>query len=220
MSAREALGVLGLAAADPRQLRRAYLAAVKAVHPDKPGGDAERLRRVIEAYEVLLSDPAPTRAPKPRPASRSLQITPAEAVMGGPVSVPLEGGGQMEVRLPAGLRVGDLVVVSGITLNVSITAVDGAAIVGDHICLTVKVDKAILAGGGELEAPTPRGPLPLSVTPQDAARGLVRVAGGGLPERGRHPCGDLLIKLEAAPTPVFESRARVLLRRFTATWAA
>ena len=220
MSAREALGVLGLAAADPRQLRRAYLAAVKAAHPDKPGGDAERLRKVIEAYEVLQSQPAPVTQPKRRPASRHLEITPAEAVMGGMVSAPLEGGGNVSVRLPAGLRVGDLVAVSGATLTVSIAAVDGAAVVGDHLCVTLKVDRATLAGGGEIVAQTPRGPLRLDVSPQDAARGLVRVAGAGLPERSSHPCGDLLIKLEAAPTQMFESRARLLLRRFTAAWAA
>ncbi|HEX4180725.1 MAG TPA: molecular chaperone DnaJ [Caulobacteraceae bacterium] len=220
MSGREALAVLGLAAADPRQLRKAYLAAVKAVHPDKPGGDAERLRRVIEAYEVLLARPSPAACPPPRPASRQLEITPAEAMLGGAVSVPLQGGGAMSLQIPPGLRVGDLVAVSGGALTVSIIAADGLAIVGNHLCLTLKVEKSILSAGGDVQARTPRGPLNLNISPQDGARGLVHVAGGGLPERGHHPRGDLLVKLEALAAPVFESKARVLLRRFAASWAA
>ena len=233
MSAREALGVLGLAAADPRQLRRAYLAAVKAAHPDKPGGDAERLRRVIESYELLRDrrqpEPmpafaqaaSPTKTP-PRPASRRLEITPAEAVTGGVRSVPMRGAGDASVRLPAGLRVGDLVGVAGVVMTVAISS-DGAwAITGDHLCVRVQVDRGVLTGGGKIEVSTPTGPRQIHVSRQDAARGLVRVEGAGLPAQGRHVQGDLFIKLEpaAVAADAGETRTRTLLRRFTARWAA
>lgn len=226
MGVRDALGVLGLAArADAGQLRGAYLAAVKMAHPDKPGGDAERLRRVVEAYEFLkASGPAPSSqrpVPRPpRPATKPLEITPVEAVLGGLRQVTLEGVGETSVRLPPGLRVGDLVAVSGVAMTVSISAADGAAVVGDHLCLTVRVDQAVIVDGGSIEVSTPTGTLRVRVTRQEAARGLVRVADGGLPPRGRHGQGHLFIRLAAASSAPYETRSRYLLRRFVAAWAA
>jgi curved DNA-binding protein len=223
MSAREAQAVLGLAAAvDQQGVRRAYLSAVKAAHPDRPGGDAERLRQVIEAYDVLRLEAASAPAvPRPaRPASRPLEITPAEAMVGGVRTVTVEGVGEVSARLPAGLRVGDMIAVSGVAMTISIGAGEGAAVVGDHVCLTITVDRAIVSAGGAIEAETPAGVRQITISRQDAARGLVRVIGGGLPARGRHPQGDLLIKLTAPPAEAFETRTRTLLRRFTATWAA
>lgn len=74
--------VLGVApAADEVRLRRAYVALARRYHPDRAGGDAERMRAVNEAW-ATLSDPerraaydvaiglragAPTPQP-PRPA--------------------------------------------------------------------------------------------------------------------------------------------------------
>jgi curved DNA-binding protein len=225
MSVRDARTVLGLAEGDdPRRLRDAYLAAVKASHPDKPGGDAERLRCVVEAYALLKSAPAAPTNPLPtrpaKPTSRTLALTPDEAMLGGERSVPLERFGSVVVRLPPGLRVGDMVAVSGVAMTVAINAGEGAAIVGDHLCLTVRVDRAFLAVGGDLEVATPAGPLKLRVSRQDALRGIVRHPGGGLPARAGHAQGDLLVRLTAAASPSAESRAQVLLRRFVASWAA
>ncbi len=46
--------LLGVAASvDADALRRAYRLAVKQVHPDRIGGDGERLRAVIEAFRRL-----------------------------------------------------------------------------------------------------------------------------------------------------------------------
>jgi hypothetical protein len=50
----EAYRVLGLDAdADSEAVRRAYRERVKAVHPDREGGDEAEFKRVTEAYEVL-----------------------------------------------------------------------------------------------------------------------------------------------------------------------
>ena len=54
LSAAKARQLLNLAAdADAAGLAQAYRSAVKAAHPDRPGGDAERLRQVIEAHRLL-----------------------------------------------------------------------------------------------------------------------------------------------------------------------
>lgn len=234
---RDALGVLGLAEyAEPRRLRDAYLTAVKAAHPDKPGGDAERLRQVIEAYEMLRDrrapEPAPPcgptfgeaaarTAPAPKPSSRKLDITPLEAVFGGVRSVPMRGAGEVSVRLPPGLRNGDLIGVSGVVMTVAIASDDRATFIGDNLCIRVKVDQTLLEAGGDLEVPTPAGPIQVQVSRQDAARGLVRVDGGRLPAQGRHAQGHLFIKLERPVVAAAgETRTRVMLRRFAAAWAA
>jgi curved DNA-binding protein len=230
---RDALGVLGLAEhVEPRQLRDAYLTAVKAAHPDKPGGDAERLRRVIEAYEMLRDRRAPDPMPAfaeaasptastPKPSSRKLEITPLEAVFGGVRSVPMRGSGDVSVRLPPGLRAGDLIGVSGVVMTVAIASDDRASFVGDNLCIRVQVDRTLLVAGGNLEVSTPAGPMQVQVSRQDAARGLVRVDAARLPAQGRHAPGHLFIKLER---PVIaaegETRTRVMLRRFAAAWAA
>jgi curved DNA-binding protein CbpA len=50
----EAYRVLGLDAdADSEAVRRTYRERVKAVHPDREGGDEAEFKRVTEAYEVL-----------------------------------------------------------------------------------------------------------------------------------------------------------------------
>ena len=84
MTPAEARRVLGLApgADDSAALRRAYREAVRAHHPDRPGGDAERFRRSVVAFELLavtgdqtVTPAVSTRAPIPTPAD-----TPAEPV--------------------------------------------------------------------------------------------------------------------------------------------
>ncbi len=79
----QARAILGLAIdAPPSTWRAAFQRQVKAAHPDH-GGDAERLRLVVEAYRVLqLEEPAPRRVSgspvkpaRPTPQSRPRQAT-------------------------------------------------------------------------------------------------------------------------------------------------
>src|SRR4051812_4316245 len=80
--------------ADPAVLARAFRAAVKACHPDHAGGDAERLRQVIDAHRLLqqlgearqaAAAPPAQPAPKaPREAlAEHLDISVTEALFGG-----------------------------------------------------------------------------------------------------------------------------------------
>ena len=60
--------VLGVAPhADVTEIRRAYRALVKQVHPDVQGGDAQRFARVQEAYAQLLQDDGTEQPPAPGP---------------------------------------------------------------------------------------------------------------------------------------------------------
>jgi curved DNA-binding protein len=233
MTARDALEVLGLESSDDAgSLRSAYLAAVKTAHPDRPGGDADRLRQVIEAYESLrerrapepppgISKPAPNRSSHLQPSSRRVEITPMEAVFGGVHSVPMRGEGPVSVQLPPGLRAGDLIGVAGIAMTIAIESDEHSTFVGDNLCLRIQVDREFRALGGNLDVPTPAGSLRVHVSRQDAARGLVRVDGARLPSQGRHAQPHLFIKLERAVTVgEGETKTRAMLRRFTSAWAA
>ena len=203
-------------------LRRAYLTAVKASHPDRPGGDAARLRAVIAAYATLRGPPPQSQSEfaPPAPSVERLIITPAEAVAGGSTTVTLSGGRQVSSLVPAGLRHGDRVRVAGRVLTVSVRAEAGTSVLGDHLCLTLHVDRRILGHGGRITVTTPAGDQVVWVSRAAAAKGLVRVAGLGLPRRGVHPCGHLFIRLRPSAEDPAEPASRDLLRRFAATWAA
>ncbi len=52
---REALETLGLPPLVTREeIRKRYHKLVRDVHPDRPGGDAERMERINRAYETLM----------------------------------------------------------------------------------------------------------------------------------------------------------------------
>jgi curved DNA-binding protein len=219
ISASQARLILGVnAAAGDEALRRAFRAAVKAAHPDRPGGDGERLRRVIEAYRLLR--PLAAVRPEPRPRAQRLTITPEDVVLGGWRPVRLGDGRTVRLHLPAGLREGEKISVDGRIMAVSIAGDEAAAILGDHLCLTVQVEPVLLRQGGRLIVETPTGPRSLWLTVQDGVRGLVRVAGHGLPPRGRYARGHLFIRLKAARDTHAQTEAQDKLRRFNAAWAA
>ena len=88
MTPGEARRVLGLPAGDhdPDTVRRAYRAAVRRHHPDRPGGDAVRFRRSVLAFELLavpLEQAAPTvRPPRAAPVATDRSADPIDAATG------------------------------------------------------------------------------------------------------------------------------------------
>ncbi|MBV9510280.1 MAG: molecular chaperone DnaJ [Caulobacteraceae bacterium] len=219
--ARRALGVDG--DADDVAVRRAFRAAVKRHHPDRPGGDEARLRQVIEAYRALR--PAAAIAPERRPRTPALTITPADALLGGWRPARMPDGRLIQLHLPAGLREGERLSVDGRVLAVAIAGDAALAVLGDHLCVSVDVPPAFLRQGGRLSIDTPAGPCAFWVSGPDAARGLTRIQGQGLAARAGYRQGDLFVRLlaawEGAPEPQAPtSQAQDKLRRFAAEWAA
>jgi curved DNA-binding protein len=224
ISASEARLILGVdAAAGDEALRLAFRAAVKAAHPDRPGGDSERLRLVLEAYRLLSPGAAVRAQPRVRSQGQGpkrLVVTPEDVVLGGWRAVKISDGRAMRLHLPAGLREGERISIDGQVMAVSIAGDAVAAIVGDHLCLTVQVEPGMLRRGGRLVVETPTGPRSLWLTVQDGARGLVRVAGQGLPARGRYARGHLFIRLQAAREERPQTESQDMRARFNAAWAA
>ncbi len=233
MTASQARELLGLAAgADGKALVRAYRAAVKAAHPDRPGGDAERLRRVIEAHQLLSSlfearlNMLPARRAQPRPAPErlKLQISIAEAMAGAERRLEV-GGRALDVRIPAGMRPGESVRLANagaeganVYVQVVVAAGGGLCLRGHDVWQDCAVASEQLTPCARVEVETPRGARAFS-TPLAVRHGsLVRLKGEGLPARGRHPAGDLILRLMLKETA--GGGAAEKLRSFSARWAA
>ena len=223
LQAQDARRTLGVGTdIDADALRRAYLAAVKTSHPDLAGGDVARLRAVIDAYALLkpAAFTRPVAAPPPAPMPEALVLTPAQAVLGGSATVSLAGGRRVKAALPAGLRHGDRVRIDGRRLVVTVRPEAGTSVLGDHLCLTLEVDRALLSHGGRVTVQTPSGAQRVWISRAAAHQGFVRLAGLGLPARGVHRQGHLFVRLRAAESSPAERASRDLLRRFAAAWAA
>ncbi len=219
--ARRALGVAALAT--PGEVRRAFREAAKRAHPDRPGGGAEAFRKVVSAYQRLNGgDDALLPAPEPAPVASepaALAITPQVALDGGEVEHELEPGRRIRITLPPGLRSGDKVGVGEERLRVTISADPDLRVRGDDLWMTVKIPSRTLAAGGRIAIDTPLGRRIVWITRKVSQRGLLRIAGQGLPPRGRHKRGHLFLRLAPEVGPA-QSGARALLDRFAAAWAA
>ena len=241
MTAGQARELLGLSlGADAQALGRAYRAAVKSAHPDLGGDDPERLRHVIEAHRLLksLDQTRVMFPPAPRPPPQasgeqnlSVKITLREAMAGGRRRLKLKGGKALDLRLPKGLRPGDVLkltkaAVAGgdILVHIAVQTAAGVTIRGDDLWLEVSASPGQISPGTRFEVDTPRGRRSL-VAPEGALEGRpIRLKGQGLPARGTRAAGDLILKLRldsAAPeTTAKEPASKKLLRRFSARWAA
>ncbi|THD81742.1 MAG: J domain-containing protein [Phenylobacterium sp.] len=223
MTLSEARALLGVrSSATPTDLRRAFRDAAKAAHPDRDGGSPDRFRRVMTAYRRLEQASAEIVHRKPSmtpPADlRPLTITPLMAWNGGAVEHRTADGRTLRIRLPIGLRNGDMVRAGGEDMAVLVQAKDGMVVRGDDLWITVSVPPRVLEEGGRVPVVTPIGRRILWVSKKAGERRLVRAPGLGLPARGRRPQGCLFVRL-APKTGPLDSAARNLLRRFTAVWA-
>lgn len=228
MSVKRAREVLGLPPlASQAELRRAFRDAAKTAHPDRPGGDAERFREVVEAYHLLqhLKPTARTSQPpaavdRPAPAAgKALPVSPLLAMTGGTLEHELADGRRIRITLPAGLRTGDRLRAAQTDFEIVVRG-DGQIMVrGDDLWITVAVEPHMLAEGGRIALDTPIGRRVVWITRKAGARGLVRLVGQGLPARGRHRQGHLFLRLSPKAGKA-DTAAQTLLRRFTAAWAA
>jgi curved DNA-binding protein len=224
-AARELLGVGPLAG--PSEVRRAFREAAKQAHPDRPGGDEQRFRRVVAAYNALklgrrghriIQPPAPA-PPRPPSEPTILALDPLIALRGGAVEHVLADGRRIRVKLPPGLRQGDMVRAGRVQLTVVLRGAADIMVRGDDLWITVSVAPRLLEQGGRVALETPVGRRIVWLTRKAGERGLVRLVGQGLPARGRHAQGHLFLRLSPAEGRA-DSAARTLLRRFAAAWAA
>lgn len=203
---------------DANALRAAFNKAVKASHPDH-GGTEQSLTRTLEAYRVLEAwqTAADATFESADPASQRLEISLAVAMKGGRTVTRLADGRRISLTLPAGLRNGDKVSAAGEVLSIQTHARPDAFISGDDLCVTVRTTPLVLQEGGRLRVRTPTGSCLVWVPKQVGTNRIVRILGKGLPARGRHPQGSLIIKLVVGK-PAKETAAKSKLKRFATSW--
>lgn len=224
---KRARAILGVSPnASPAELRRAFREAAKIAHPDRPGGDAERFREVVEAYR-LLSEQAPAgrivqppaTVRKTDEAARILPITPLLAMNGGVVLHETAEGRSLKITLPAGLRSGDALRAGSDMFEIAIRGEGQMMVRGHDVWLTAPLHPHVLAQGGRVSIDTPLGRRVVWITRKAAERGLLRLVGQGLPARGEHPQGHLFLRLTAQARTI-DTATKALRRRFAAAWAA
>jgi preprotein translocase subunit SecG len=180
MDAYTALGAAPSASQDA--LRRAYRAAAKRWHPDRPGGDAARFAAAADAYEILR-DPARRAAydrehlgqPRLSPAALDLGRLAADARVLRTVLVTNDGAGEPELRLDGDRGTGWRVVSAA-----------GSTAPGAGVTLTLEVDAASAPGanvdeglGVSLGSNTARLAIRFSVAVPEPAPGAWRPAAAG-----------------------------------------
>jgi curved DNA-binding protein len=228
MTANDALGLLGLEGpGSPETVADAFQAALAKVR-----SDTSALNRVIEAYGLVQ------RLNKPRAEASAdgvvlaaecdvkdiLNISINEALNGVRRRIKLPDGTRGSANLPAGLRTGDVIRLKqpgnkDAFLKVRVGVEPHRSVEGNDLKLTIAVDRRVLDHGGRLKIETRDGPKTIWVRSTFAEGDVVRLKGRGLPERGDHPTGDLLIQPIAIEDPG-PSAGRVKLERFAAQWAA
>ena len=227
MDRKQARAVLGIGpAATASDLRQAFREAAKLAHPDREGGDADRFREVVEAYQLLSQAPPSDRIIQPpatvrnsAPSGRIVPITPLLALNGGTVLHQTADGRGLKITVPAGLRSGDGLRAGDDVFEIAIHA-DGEIMVRGHdLWVTAPLHPHVLARGGRVAVDTPVGRRVLWITRKAAERGLIRLEGHGLPARGPHPQGHLFLRL-TEQVRAADTAAGALRRRFAAAWAA
>jgi curved DNA-binding protein len=220
--------ILGLApGADDAAIRMAFRRKALEVHPDRPGGTVRAFQQALAAFQLL--SPASPKSEKsrstsatatPRPLSRTVLITPAQCMLGGRVETELASGRRVAIRVPAGLRTGDRVKVSGEVLSIAVQSSFDHRVLGHDLWIEVSVDRRTLLLGGRIEVPTPLGVRRVKLRPGPAARRVIRLNGGGLPARETHPEGHLVLMLKPTGEAPRMIPMRERLRNFTKAWAA
>lgn len=229
LTPKEACALLGLPGpAAGAELKRAFRAAAKASRPDQGGGDAERFRRVIEAYRLLQTlETARAALAPPKPAAKRpvLEITAAEAALGLARVVGLPDGRRMGLRLPPGLRAGETVRLAGqgeggadLLLTVEVRPEGPLRVVGDDLWLDVEIDASVLIHGGRVRIAAPSGERDVWVPRGLRPPARLRLKNQGLPPKGDRSGGHLFLTLK----PARERRtdpAADRLNRFRSRWA-
>ena len=157
-------------------------------------------------------------------AQPELEISVDEAFQGVARDGEIAGLGRIGLRLPAGLRDGDLVKLDPgrggrepLSVRVRIAAEPGRTVEGDDLRLTLAVDPQLIEDGGRVTVETPYGARTIWTPPAMPAGALHRIRDCGLPARGDRPQGHAFVRLQ--PDPALSGRiARALLDRFAAAW--
>jgi DnaJ-class molecular chaperone len=155
-----------------------------------------------------------------------LEIDLEEAIAGGKKRIAFSDGRTLDVTIPKGATDGQVLRLKGqgspgragpgdALIELSIRPHPVYRREGDNLVMDLPVTAPDAILGGKVEAPTPDGPVTLSIPPGSNSGSVLRLKGRGVPgAQGRR--GDLLAKLVVSlPEPPDPE-----LKRFAETWRA
>jgi DnaJ-class molecular chaperone len=176
---------------------------------DNPGGPA--------GFEDIFADlmgggrrgrGGASRAAKGEDFSAAVTVSFDEAAAGGTRRVVLQNGEQIDVKIPAGVKDGQVIRVKGrggagrgggpagdILLNVSVAAHPWMMRDGNDIRMDLPVSLKEAVLGAKVPVPTLTGTVSLSVPPNANTGTVLRLKGKGIAAHGTTPAGDLYVRL-------------------------
>ena len=169
------------------------------------------------------------RAARGEDFSAAVTVSFAEAATGGTRRVVLQNGEQIDVKIPVGVKDGQVVRVKGrggagrgggpngdILLTVSVAPHPFMTRDGNDIRLDLPVTLKEAVLGGKVPAPTLTGTVSLSVPPNSNTGTILRLKGKGIAAHGATAAGDLYVRLVVS----LPDRPDESLRSFVQGWPA
>lgn len=167
------------------------------------------------------------QAAKGEDFSAAVTVSFAESASGGTRRIVLQNGEQLDVKIPVGVKDGQVVRVKGrggagrqggpngdILLTVSVAAHPAMTRDGNDIRMDLPVTLKEAVLGGKVPVPTLTGAVTLSVPPNSNTGTLLRLKGKGIGAHGGAAAGDLYVRLVVSlPDKPDES-----LRDFLSGW--
>ena len=171
----------------------------------------------------------PARTAKGEDLSAAVTVSFDEAANGGTRRVVLQNGEQIDVKIPVGVKDGQVVRVKGrggagrgggpngdILLTVSVAPHPFMSRDGNDIRMDLPVSLKEAVLGGKVPAPTLTGTVSLSVPPNSNSGTTLRLKGKGIAAHGNEAAGDLYVRLVISlPEKPDES-----LKSFAQGWGA
>lgn len=161
--------------------------------------------------------------------SAAVTVSFEEAARGGTRRVVLQNGEQIDVKIPAGVKDGQVVRVKGrggagraggpngdVLLNVSVAPHPFMTRDGNDIRMDLPVTLKEAVLGGKVPVPTLTGAVSLSVPPNSNTGTVLRLKGKGVGAHGPEPAGDLYVRLVV----LLPERPDEALRGFVQSWPA
>ncbi|MBD7921893.1 DnaJ domain-containing protein [Xanthomonas sp. CFBP 8703] len=157
--------------------------------------------------------PGPGPGAAPRGDTRAKLAVPLEAVYAGDSVRITINGKQLDVRVPKGVRPGQVIRLSGqgnggsnLLLEIEYAAHPQFEVDGLNILYTLPVTPWQAALGTSISVPTLGGAVELKIPPESDAGRKLRLRGRGLPGT---PAGDQIVELEVlAPAPETEAQRK------------
>jgi DnaJ-class molecular chaperone len=154
-----------------------------------------------------------------------LEVTLEEAFGGTSRTLGMADGKRLEVKIPAGVKDGSRVRISGkggegyggvkgdLYLVVSVKPHRQFGRRGDDLQVEVPVPMVKAMLGGEVKLPTLKGKLSLKIPPETQNGRVFRLAGQGMPRLGSSSRGDLLARVSVVLPTKLTQREKELLRQ-------